>query len=186
MDSSDNFEIIGVLMLRSKDKEAWLRAFRDKKLHLRELKRADKRRISGRMLSLLRDGWKESHALCIITHVKEVRSNIRRQVKKYIPSSKLENTIRKAVFSILLEEVKRRIGAESFELNIDKEITLLAKAYSPEIKYVVGGISHLADIIAWSNLRRRDELRTRFKGAITEIIIRDRLEEHLKRILKIS
>ena len=61
MDSSDNFEIIGVLMLRSKDKEAWLRAFRDKKLHLRELKRADKRRISGRMLSLLRDGWKESH-----------------------------------------------------------------------------------------------------------------------------
>ena len=48
MDSSDNFEIIGVLMLRSKDKEA-LRAFRGKKLHLRELKRADKRRISGRM-----------------------------------------------------------------------------------------------------------------------------------------
>lgn len=107
-------------------------------------------------------------------------------MKKYIPSSKLENTIRKAVFSILLEEVKRRIGAESFELDIDKEITLLAKAYSPEIKYVVGGISHLADIIAWSNLRRRDELRTRFKGAITEIIIRDRLEEDVKRILKIS
>ena len=59
MDSSDNFEIIGVLMLRSKDKEAWLRAFRDKKLHLRELKRADKRRISGRMLSLLRDRLEE-------------------------------------------------------------------------------------------------------------------------------
>ena len=60
------------------------------------------------------------------------------------------------------------------EVHVDRELYaayLRARFVRVERSFVV----ELADVVSWSNLRRRRDLEVRFKGAVKEVDVKDRV-----------
>lgn len=131
---------------------------------MREIGR-EKRRISGQFLALLRQKRFKVKALCLHTGVREIR----RVLRSYrLPSSKIENILKSALSKNVLP-----LLYEVDKVFADREFWELFRRLG--IGCQDGIISDLADIVAWSNLRRTEELKTRFLNSIEEQDVKEEL-----------
>lgn len=179
VDSSGDFSIVGVVV-GGLEKLRFLHGRLGRgRVHMRELNKAERRRVSGVLLSLLRDGFGGVEAICFYTGFSVVRGVLRRE-KPYVPSIKVEEALMKALTLIILEEALKR-GVK--EVRVDRELYtayLRARFVRVERSFVV----ELADVVSWSNLRRRRDLEVRFKGAVREVDVKDRVLNLAKSFIK--
>ena len=104
VDSSGDFSVIGVVIGGFEELRVLHGRLGRGRVHMRELSKADRRRVSGVLLSSLRDGFGGVEAICFYTGFSVVRGVLRRE-RPYVPSIKVEEALMKALTLILLERL---------------------------------------------------------------------------------
>jgi len=181
IDSSEHLNFVGFISGTMDDLIKVYRMVRGgRRIHMSELKPRERRMCSGQPLAILRDRRFDLKAICAYSGISDLRYELSKSTR--VPSSRLEDSL------------KRNLAKVIWKIALTEN---LGKAYADvEISQLLGKLgirsSHglpieLADIIAWTNLRRPDDITpgSRFSGAIKEFNLKEELAKLVKSELKI-